>query len=109
MRQPKKKGHVSAKKRKSLNGAAKVEQIAPLLEPAIRELDQQHPTQAAMLSALFERVKKVIRLRARNLAAEDFWAKAIPLLADAKELCAWLADPKIEPTFSEIQADIDAW
>ncbi|MGD0908704.1 MAG: hypothetical protein ABSA96_14060 [Candidatus Acidiferrales bacterium] len=62
-----------------------------------------------MLSALFARVLEVIRLSALNLPAEDFWPKAVPLLAEANELTAWLVDPKIEVSVSEIQADIDSW
>jgi hypothetical protein len=93
----------------SLDTAAKVEQIASSLEPIIRELHQQHPIQARMLSAIFKRFLEVIRLSTLKLAPEEFTAKAVPLLTGAKELSAWLVDPKNEPSLCEIQADIDSW
>lgn len=95
--------------RKSLDPAAKVEQIAASLEPTIRELHRQHPIQAGMLSALFQRMLEVIRLSTLKLAPKDFAAKAVPLLAGVRELSAWLVDPKNELSPSEIQADIDSW
>lgn len=93
----------------SLDRAAKVEQIAASLEPKIRELHRQHPIQAAMLSAFFQRILEAIRLSALKLATEDLAAKVVPLLAGARELSAWLVVPKNEPSLSEIQADVDSW
>jgi hypothetical protein len=62
-----------------------------------------------MLDVFFQRILEVIRLSTLKLAPKDFDAKAVPLLAEAKELSGWLVDPEKRPPVDEIQEEIDSW
>jgi hypothetical protein len=84
--------------------------IATSLERKCDELRREHPIQAGMLSAAFQRMIECITLfNSDEMSLEERTSKAEPLLRDFEELSSWLLDPALKLASDEIQRGIDLW
>jgi hypothetical protein len=74
----------------------------------VANLSQRNPIQAAILAAVFQRALELFGLDTQRALSESI-DRIVELLAEIKELAAWVVNPALEPSVAAINEDIDSW